>query len=77
MPAPGRDGGGWGYVGQAFVRAEHRDAGVGRLLLDAALAEARALGFDRVVLNPSARSVPFYRRAGFVPADGLLVHPLR
>lgn len=41
------------------------------------VAEARARGFDRVVLNPSARSVPFYRRAGFVPADGLLLHPLR
>ena len=78
MPTPGSDAGGWGYVGNVFVHPEHRGAGVGRLLIDVALAAARERGYARVVLSPSARSVPLYRRAGFVDAaDGLLVHPLR
>lgn len=76
MPGPGRPPGGWGYIGQAFVLAPHRDRGIGRMLLDEALAESRRRGHDRVVLSPTARSVPFYRRAGFGPADTLLVHPL-
>lgn len=76
MPGPGRPPGGWGYIGQAFVLAPHRDLGIGRMLLDEALAESRRRGYDRVVLSPTARSVPFYRRAGFRSADTLLVHPL-
>lgn len=76
MPAPGRGSEGWGYVGGVFVRAEHRNRGVGRELLDAVLAEARTRRYDRVVLHPSARSIPLYRRAGFRGADELLVHPL-
>lgn len=73
MPRPGRTPARWGYVGNAFVLAGHRDRGIGRALLDAALGHARAEGFARVVLHPSPRSVPFYRRAGFVPADQLLI----
>lgn len=74
MPAPGRETGGWGYLAQMFVGADHRDVGVGRTLLDVVLAEARTRGYERVVLSPTARSVPFYRRAGFAPAgEELLV----
>jgi hypothetical protein len=38
----------------------------------ASVACADAGGFARVVLSPSQRSVPFYRRAGFGPAGALL-----
>lgn len=76
MPAPGGAAGGWGYIGQTFVVAAHRDAGIGHLLLDTAVTEARRRGHERLVLSPSVRSVPFYRRAGFQDADGLLVLPL-
>lgn len=77
MPTPGRDAGRWGYIGQMFVLSSHRDVGVGQVLLDAALAEAQRRRYERVVLRPTAQSVPFYRRAGFAPAgDDLLVHPL-
>jgi GNAT superfamily N-acetyltransferase len=54
------------------VLAGYRDRGVGRLLLDALLDHARREGYARVVLSPSPRSVPFYERAGFGPADMLL-----
>ncbi len=73
MPRPGRTPARWGYVANAFVLAEYRDHGIGRALLDVALDHAREEGFVRVVLQPSPRSVRFYRRAGFVPADRLLL----
>ncbi|WP_184840698.1 GNAT family N-acetyltransferase [Allocatelliglobosispora scoriae] len=77
MPAPGRPSARWGYLGNAFVPAEHRAAGVGRAILDELLAHARAEGLVRVVLAPSERSVEFYRRAGFGPADMLMAQVLR
>lgn len=75
MPQPGRPATRWGYLGNAFVLAAHRDRGVGRLMLDALLEHADREGFVRVVLSPSPRSVPFYERAGFGPANILLVRP--
>lgn len=73
MPTPGRDAGRWGYLGNMFVRADRRDRGVGRQLLAALVAHAEAEGLVRIVLSPSDRSVPFYRRAGFGDAGELLV----
>ena len=75
MPAPGGDAGRWGYLGNMFVVPERRDAGVGRALLEALVAHADAAGLERIVLSPSERSVPFYRRAGFGDADSLLLRP--
>lgn len=76
MPKPGRPRSCWGYVSNVFVLAEHRDRGVGAALLAAALERARRDHYARVVLSPSERSRPFYGRAGFGPADSLLVHPM-
>jgi GNAT superfamily N-acetyltransferase len=73
MPRPGREMAGWGYIANTFVVGALRDRGVGRGLLDAAIAHARAERFERIVLRPSARSVPFYERAGFAPASSLLL----
>jgi len=68
MPQPGRDASRWGYLANVFTLARVRDLGIGRQLLDVVIAHARAHGFARLVLNPSARSVPFYVRAGFAPS---------
>jgi GNAT superfamily N-acetyltransferase len=65
MPRPGRPERRWGYIANVFVLAAHRSTGVGSALLDAAVAHARDHGFVRLVLNPSERSIPLYRRAGF------------
>jgi GNAT superfamily N-acetyltransferase len=73
MPRPGRPPGRWGYLGNAFVLAGQRNQGIGRQLLDAVLGYAAGHRFARVVLSPSERSIPFYRRAGFRSADELLV----
>jgi GNAT superfamily N-acetyltransferase len=66
----------WGYVANVYVDPAHRDRGIGKLLLDACMEHARGRRFDRLVLSPSERSVPFYARAGFVPATSLMVLPL-
>jgi GNAT superfamily N-acetyltransferase len=63
----------WGYVANVYVELALRDGGVGRALLDAATAYADERGFARLVLSPSPRSVPFYERAGFLPATSLMV----
>ncbi|MGH3712575.1 MAG: GNAT family N-acetyltransferase [Micromonosporaceae bacterium] len=76
MVKPGRPRSQWGYVSNVFILAGHRDRGAGRKLVEAALRYAREHDFARVVLSPSERSVPFYRRAGFGDADSLLLHPL-
>jgi GNAT superfamily N-acetyltransferase len=73
MPRPGRAPSRWGYLGNAFVLAAYRNQGIGRQLLDAALEYARENGFARVVLSPTERAIPFYERAGFGPADALML----
>jgi GNAT superfamily N-acetyltransferase len=76
MPRPGRPTGRWGYLGNAYVRADHRDRGIGTALITALLDYADAHRLERVVLSPSPRSVPLYRRMGFGPADMLLARRL-
>jgi GNAT superfamily N-acetyltransferase len=68
MPKPATSPERWGYIANAFVLEEHRNTGVGRALLDAAVAYARRERFVRLVVNPSERSIPFYVRAGFMPS---------
>lgn len=53
------------YVTGMYVEPGLRDGGLGRALLDTAVAFARDLSASAAILWPSARSVPFYRRAGF------------
>jgi GNAT superfamily N-acetyltransferase len=73
MPRPGDDPGRWGYLANAYVRPAHRNQGIGTLLIEAVLGYADSRGFARVVLSPSERSIPFYRRVGFGRADALLL----
>ena len=73
MPQPGRDVSRWGYLANAFVLAGFRDRGIGSLLLRALLDHADEQRYARVVLRPSQRVIPFYRRLGFTAANELLV----
>jgi GNAT superfamily N-acetyltransferase len=82
MPRPGRPDSRWGYVSNMFVREELRNRGIGSALLAAIIAAADERRYARLVLSPSARALPFYRRAGFVVPDEtvgddrLLVRPV-
>ena len=53
-----------------YLRGEFRGRGLGRRLLDDALAEARRLGFARVVLETASvlkEAIALYERYGFAP----------
>ena len=76
MPRPGRPRSGWGYISNLFVLAEHRNGGLGRALLDAAIDAAKQREYARLVLSPSPRAVPLYERVGFARADELMLLPL-
>ncbi|MGW0435944.1 GNAT family N-acetyltransferase [Micromonospora sp. NPDC003197] len=73
MPRPGCEPSQWGYLGNAFVLKAYRSQGIGQLLIAALLEYANRNDFARVVLSPTERSAPFYERAGFGPADVLMV----
>jgi GNAT superfamily N-acetyltransferase len=81
MPRPGHPDSRWGYLSNMFVAEEFRNRGVGSALLRAIIAVAGERAYARLVLSPSERAVPFYRRAGFIVpdlsagGDRLLVRP--
>ena len=82
MPRPDRPDRCWGYVANMSVREDVRNRGIGTALLDTVIATAAERGYVRLVLAPTERALPFYRRAGFVvPDEGagehrLLVRPM-
>lgn len=75
MPAPGGPSGGWGYLCNMYVDADHRNDGIGAIMAGALLDYADDAGLERVVLSPSERSRPFYASLGFGPASNLLLRP--
>lgn len=56
-----------GQIGRMAVLAERRGFGVGRALLDAAVAAARERGDYEVFLNAQTHALRFYETAGFMP----------
>lgn len=76
MPVAGRGGGGWwGYVGNVFVLASHRNSAVGRALMDEVIRYAGREGLEHLRLAPSPRSRSFYERLGFVPGAVVELDP--
>jgi GNAT superfamily N-acetyltransferase len=69
MPRPSRPDARWGYVSNVFVREDFRNRGIGSTLLGTVIAAADKRSYVRLVLSPSARALPFFRRAGFIVAD--------
>ena len=78
MPVAGRTSAGrWGYVGNVFVVAEHRNAGIGRALMDELVAWARHAELAHLRLAPSPLSNSFYARLGFLPGAVVELDPPR
>ena len=76
MPAAGMASAGtWGYVGNVFVLPEHRNARIGHALMEHIVEWAGTQGFEHLRLAPSARSIPFYERLGFVPGAVVELDP--
>lgn len=62
-----------GRLTNFFVRATHRNVGIGSALLEAATDLARAQHAELVLVWPSERSMPLYGRHGYAPPTDLLV----
>ncbi|WP_211169072.1 GNAT family N-acetyltransferase [Aromatoleum toluvorans] len=62
-----------GHIGRMAVAAPWRNRGIGGLMLEALVAEARRLGFREVVLNAQIDAVDFYLRHGFTPEGEVFV----
>ena len=76
MPVAGRPSGGWwGYLGQLFVLPEHRNDGVGAVMMKELTTWAWAAGAEHIRLAPSPRSWPFYTRLGFTPGAVVELNP--
>lgn len=55
-----------GHIGRMAVRERARGQGIGGIMLEALMTEARRRGDRCVLLNAQTHAEPFYRRFGFV-----------
>jgi GNAT superfamily N-acetyltransferase len=61
-----------GMVQSVYVLPHHRGRQVGEQLVRAAIAQARELSLDYLMVHPSERSFSLYRRVGFAESAGVL-----
>ncbi|MRV76256.1 GNAT family N-acetyltransferase [Duganella sp. FT92W] len=55
-----------GHIGRMAVRKAQRGSGIGGLILQGLMAQAKARGDAQVVLSAQTHAAPFYLRHGFV-----------
>jgi GNAT superfamily N-acetyltransferase len=72
MPEPYEDNTPIGYVTNFYVVPSRRGRGFGTAMLEALREYARSRGIEVLIVWPSERSAPLYRRAGFGPSAELL-----
>ena len=76
MPVAGTPtAGSWGYVGNVFVVAEQRNAGIGQALMREVLTWAANNKLAHLRLAPSPRSRPFYERLGYTSGSVVELDP--
>ena len=61
-----------GAIQSVYVLADHRNAGLGSVLIGELIDGARRNGLEYLSVHPSPRSFPFYRRLGFGGEGSLL-----
>ncbi|MFG2776221.1 GNAT family N-acetyltransferase [Streptomyces sp. NPDC048350] len=76
MPEPYGDNNPVGYVTNFFVMPAQRNKGAGSALLEALKQHSLSAGLEGLIVWPSERSTPLYRRSGFQPPEELLELPL-
>jgi GNAT superfamily N-acetyltransferase len=76
VPEPYGDNAPLGYVTNFYVTPSRRNGGAGSALLTAVARYARSAPLDTLVVWPSERSEPLYRRHGFRPPEELLELPI-
>jgi GNAT superfamily N-acetyltransferase len=61
-----------GFLQSVYVTSEHRNGGLGTLLVETFIEGAREEGLEYLSVHPSPPSFPFYRRLGFTGEGSLL-----
>ena len=61
-----------GAIQSVYVLADHRNGGLGSILIRELIEGARQKGLDYLSVHPSPRSFPFYRRLSFRGEGSLL-----
>jgi GNAT superfamily N-acetyltransferase len=61
-----------GFLQSVYVLPEHRNDGLGSVLMERLIDAARREGLEYLSVHPSPRSFPFYRRLGFTGEGSLL-----
>lgn len=72
MPSPSGSGAPIGYVTNFYVVPQHRGRGLGAALLEAVNEHARKVPLETLIVWPSERSDPLYRRHGYTVGGDLL-----
>lgn len=62
-----------GQISRLCVAETRRTEGIGRRLLDAAVAEARAQGLREIFLHAQTHATSFYESAGFLVDGGIFI----
>ena len=75
-PSSQREAACWGYLTNCIIDQAHRNRGVGTELLSKIKEWAVAKDFELLIVWPSERSYPFYRRFGFVGRNDPIVLPI-
>ena len=65
IPRPDRPIDNYGYMTNVYTKPAYRNRRVGAMLMQRVIAWARARDVAFLMVSPSERSIPFYRRAGF------------
>lgn len=65
-----------GNVQSVFVVEEQRNRGTGKALVEAVVEEARRRGLGYLILHPSERASPLYKRLGFAAPERVLYFDL-
>ena len=55
-----------GQIGRMAVLREHRGLGIGALLLESAVTQAKELKMDPIFLHAQTHAIEFYEKAGFI-----------
>lgn len=72
VPKPIGDATRIGYVTNVHTVAEYRNQGIGSRLMEQVQGWARRHDFELLFVWPSERSVPYYRRLGFIGENEIM-----
>ena len=72
VPKPDKLDGEWGYVTAVYTIPEYQNQGIGKQLMDKVKDWSMNKGLELLIVWPSDRSIPFYKRSGFNEMNDIL-----